>query len=468
MFFGYYDIRSFPLRFGGGGIGLSAYEIIRYGPLAYEPLHGASYLYSVDRFKSLLILYKGGDDEVQRLVNEKLKKHLSEGLENKKIFPGFNAVFKLNIEMLAVPFESYEPGEIFSAFQEHCSDVYTCFPLIVLPRVARGDYDSIYYRTKATFLNKGVASQVFTVDLLKDEQNYKWSLLPTAIQIFAKMCGVPYTLERGVLGEKVPENVAVFIMGLGISYHPLLRRRGVGYLVVFDQAGAWYFMDSTALLLGKDENISEKVARLLTRSINSILSYTNKRDSVLVIHYSGKEIGRAEEEAIANAIKSAEKELNKFLAVYILKIRGSDIIVCDTQSMYMIDKAQSGYPPIGLTLQLKPDLYLMFTSGYFETQSSVRSSIRGNIRRGLSRARIISRHKEMEPARDGLRLSDRELLATVFGMCRLNYSSVQNPVAREPITVRYSREIAWLSLRLSELGTNLDEDIRIKKVMWFI
>jgi hypothetical protein len=279
------------------------------------------------------------------------------------------------------------------------------------------------------------------------------------------MGGVPYALDRGVLGEKVSEDVAVFIMGLGISYHPLLRRRGVGYLVVFDQSGAWYFMDSTALLLDKDEDLSKNVTRLLVRSINNILSYSNKRDNVLIIHYSGKEIGRAEEEAIANAIKSAEERLNKFLAVYILKIKDSDIIVYDTQSVYMIDKAQSGYPPIGLTLQLKPDLYLMFTSGYF---FGTHTGVKVNIRRGLSRARIISRHKEMELAKDELKLGDKELLATVFGMCRLNYSSVQNPVAREPITVRYSREIAWLSLRLSELGTNLDEDTTIKKVMWFI
>ena len=84
------------------------------------------------------------------------------------------------------------------------------------------------------------------------------------------------------------------------------------------------------------------------------------------------------------------------------------------------------------------------------------------------RARIVSRHREMEPVKDELKLSDRELLATVFGMSRLIYNSVQNPAAREPITVRYSREIAWLSLRLAELGTNLDEDSLIKRVMWFI
>jgi hypothetical protein len=185
---------------------------------------------------------------------------------------------------------------------------------------------------------------------------------------------------------------------------------------------------------------------------------------VLVVHYSGKEISRVEEEAIASAIKSVEKQLEKFLAVYVLKIKDSDIVIYDTQSKYLVNKAETGYPPIGLTLQLKPGLYLMFTSGYFQAQRGTR----GNIRKGLSRARIVSRHREMEPVKDELKLSDKELLATVFGMSRLIYNSVQNPVAREPITVRYSREIAWLSLRLAELDTNLDEDSLIKRVMWFI
>jgi len=467
LVFEYYDLQSFPLRFGGGRIGFSAYEIIRNGPLAYGPLYGDAKLYSVDKYNSILILYrnaKNGDNELQKLVDSKLRRHLSEGLDNKSIFPGFNAIFKLNIEISTVPFEDYDPIEIFSAFKNHCSDIHTCFPLIVLPRVSRGDYDSIYYRTKASFLKSGVVSQVFTLDLLKDEQNYRWSLLPTSVQIFTKMGGIPYTLHKGVLTEKTSENVAVFIMGFGVSYHPLLKKRAVGHLVVFDQAGTWCFMDSTALLLDRGENVSEKIADLLARSITNILIHSKKRDNVLVVHYSGKEISRVEEEAIASAIKSVEKQLEKFLAVYVLKIRDSDIVIYDTQSRYLVNKAETGYPPIGLTLQLKPGLYLMFTSGYFQAQRGTR----GNIRRGLSRARIVSRHREMEPVKDELKLGDRELLATVFGMSRLIYNSVQNPVAREPITVRYSKEIAWLSLRLAELGTNLDEDSLIKRVMWFI
>ena len=142
---------------------------------------------------------------------------------------------------------------------------------------------------------------MFTLDLLKDEQNYRWSLLPTAVQIFTKMGGIPYTLHKGILAEKTSENVAVFIMGFGVSHHPLLEKRAVGHLVIFDQAGTWCFMDSTALLLDRGEDVSKKIASLLARSITSILKHSKKRDNVLVIHYSGKEISRVEEEAIARS-----------------------------------------------------------------------------------------------------------------------------------------------------------------------
>jgi hypothetical protein len=458
--FEYYDIREFQFRFGKG-TGLNIYDIVRYGPLSYGPLYGDSHTLSVERYKSILILHsEDTKDDVLRLA-----KHLSKGHENKRIFPGFNDLFKLSIEVSTIPFKKYEPKEIYDTFTDHCRNIDTCFPLIILPRTPRGEYDSIYYRTKAVFLREEAPPQVFTSDLLKNEQNYRWSLLPTAIQIFTKMGGIPYTLDRGALGEVVYEDVAVFIVGLSISYHPLYKHRGVGFLVVFDQAGTWCFMDSTAILLRSEKGtIGKRISELLRKAIRSILEISKKRKNVLIIHYSGKEVGRVEEEAIANAIREAE-ELDKFLAVYILKIKESDIVINDTQSEHRTEGTKTGYPPIGLTLQLKPDLYLMFTSGYFTTSID---SIRANIRKGLSRARIISRHREIEPEKNELKLDNKALLATVFGLSRLSYNSVQNPLMSEPLTTRYSREIAWISLRLSELGVNLDAKSRIKKVMWFI
>jgi hypothetical protein len=133
-----------------------------------------------------------------------------------------------------------------------------------------------------------------------------------------------------------------------------------------------------------------------------------------------------------------------------------------------VNDVETGYPPIGITFQLKPGLYLMVTSGYFITITGTGVKVRGNIRRGLPTAKIVSRHVEMEPVEDKIKLDDKQLLATVFGMCRLNYNSIQNPISRDPITIRYSREIAWLSLRLLELGVDIDKIARIKRIMWFI
>jgi argonaute-like protein implicated in RNA metabolism and viral defense len=284
--------------------------------------------------------------------------------------------------------------------------------------------------------------------------------------MFVKMGGIPYILDRSVISDKISEDTAVFIMGLGISYHPLYKRRGIGFMTIFDHHGTWYFMDSTALILGEKEDISEKLADLFKRAIHQMLTLSESQKNILIVHYSGKEVGHIEEEAIRSAIKKIKSELGKFISVYILKVKDSDIVVGEPGSPYIINNAQTGYPPIGLTFQLKPGLYLMVTSGYFITSSG--EKVRGNIRRGLPTVKIISRHEEMEPVEDKIKLNDKQLLATVFGMCRLNYNSIQNPVSRDPITIRYSREIAWLSMRLLELDVNIDKATRIKRIMWFI
>jgi len=465
-----FDVRRFPLRFGGGNINVNAYMIISYGPLSYESPLGGGYLTSAKRYKSILILYNESDSENDaKSLAEKLKKHLDEGLDNKRIFPGFNPIFRLGVEVSLVPFRgSYEPQqaqEIYDTFEEHCGNIDTCFPLVILPQVSRSIYNSIYYVTKAVFLKREVPSQVFTIDVLKDEKRHRWSLLPVAIQIFAKMGGVPYIIDRGVLGEEVAEDAAVFIMGLGISHHPLQEKRGVGFITVFDHHGTWCFVDSTALILGRRESISEKLGALLKRGIRQVLELSKAKENILVIHYSGKEVGRTEEEAISDAIRSTGADLSKFATVHILKIKDSDFVIGDLESPYLVDNTRTYYPPVGVTFQLKPDLYLMVTSGYFIASGDV---VRGNIRVGLPRVKIVSRHREMETFGYGSRLSDKQLLATIFGMCRLNYSSVQNPVLREPATIKYSREIAWLSLRLQDLGTDLDQASRIKRIMWFI
>jgi hypothetical protein len=462
-FFERFKIVDFKFNFKNG-IATDAYRIVKLGPLSKTPLYKNATV-GVDQYKLLLILYKS-ESKIEERIKQFIK-DLKEGLLDKRIFPGFNQVLETNVEIEALPFKEkeYKPNTIFDTFNQHV-DSNVAFPVIILPKVAKSQYDSIYYRTKAVFLAKDITTQIVTIDLLEDLNNYKWSLLPLTVQIFVKMGGVPYALARRFISTENLADVAINILGFGLSYHPLQKERGVGFITVFDHNGVWNFMDSIELTIGKIDDLTENIAKLIERSIEVILQRTITKNQILIIHYSGKEISSREEEAIRNAITTA-KYLNKFIAVNVLKIKDSDIVVGFEDSPH---KDKSGkytwYPPAGIVFSLKRDVYLMVTTGYFE---SGKGDIMSNIRRGLPSSKIIARHREMEiQDQSKLLLEDRDLLASVFAMCRLNYASMSNPLSKDPVTIRYSREIAWLTLRLEEHGTDLSKLAKIKNIMWFI
>ncbi len=455
-----FNIKNFRLRFGSGA-NVHPYYIIRYGP------HNNQVAKS---YKNIVVLFNNNLDAATKKKVEMFVEHLKNGLEERRIFPGFNSIYRTNIDIERVAFDhsGYDnPEKIYEAFNSACSDVTKCFPVIILPRVHRSLYDSMYYRTKAEFLKQDITSQVFTIDLLNDKKNYQWSLLPTSIQIFTKMGGVPYILERGIIDSP---DIQVFIMGLGISYHPLYKEQRVGYVLIFDHSGHWQFLEAWSLTSedvesGKDiDTLAEKIASLLNTAITKLANKIQAGHAILIIHYSGKEISSREENAIAKALQEL-KLSQKILAVYVLKIKKSDIAIYDLDSPFKINDSKTGYPAIGTVFKLKPDVYLLVTTGYFKINGEVKS----NIWRGLPSSLIISRHREMEKINEETEINDESLLASVFGLCRLNYTSVQNPVSTEPITTRYSREIAWLTLRLQEATKSKSEfATAFRTRMWFI
>ncbi len=454
-----FDPTEFALRFANG-TSVNAYDIINLEPLSPSPIYGEN-IEGANRYKSLIIMYQ---QDVEPLA-QKLAEDMKNGLqENRKIFPGFNQVLKTDIEIDMVSFNRYKAEDIYDVYTHHGSPEKV-FPLIILPKVNRSIYDSIYYKAKAIFLANDIPSQVITEDLIRDSNRYRWSLLSISIQIFAKMGGVPYALDRSMIRVGDPSDTSIAIMGLGISIHPIHKKRGVGFVTVFDHNGVWNFMDANVMSMNRQEDMSEKIASLLERSINKILSKSSKRNNILVIHYSGKEVGRREEEAIKNAMESADS-INKFASIYVLKIRDSDIVIGYQDGPH---KTKNGtftwYPPIGTVFQLKPDVYAMITTGYFDLGLN---KVKANIHRGLPTVKIIARHREIEPLNDDLSVSNIDLLATVFGMSRLNYVAISNPVSKEPVTIRYSKEIAWITLRLSENGIDLNRLSRIRYVMWFL
>jgi len=129
-----FSINEFKLRFKDG-FDTRPYNIIDYGPHSKSPVHGRSPV-SADTYRDIVILYNKNDDKIERLA-KRLESNLKNGYRGfSLIFPGFNKVFNLNVNILSYPFDKYDPENIYGTFEDQCAgSIDTCFPLIILPKV---------------------------------------------------------------------------------------------------------------------------------------------------------------------------------------------------------------------------------------------------------------------------------------------------------------------------------------------
>jgi hypothetical protein len=464
-----YDSCKIYYRMGSSGEKLveHRYFVIQHGP--YSKSSPIDPNINVDRYKKVLIICKKDDID---LCNN-LRKDLVNGLPKQTIFKPFNQIFKTTLDFQVVEYESSNYNEdknedkILEVYEKNYEQF--TFPLVVTPNVAKSQIDSIYYRVKAQFLDetleeKATPSQVFTKDLLKQRNesnlntNYNWSLLPTAMQMFTKMGGVPYVLKQSCIN--VGDRFNVHFMGLGLTIDPKDRQKRVGFVTIFNDNGSLSFMDSNILA----DNVSESYGKLVSNAIERIIYSSNVNRNILIVHYAGKELRREDDELIRNAIEYALNK-EKAIEVYAAKVNRSDIFLIDTDSP---SKDKSGgaayYPRVGNVIRLKDHLYVMTTGGVI-AENGKTNILTG----GLPSALLISIHRELSnhPSNTNT-LSDDDLVNSVFIMSRISYSNLSNPVLSEPITIKYSREIAYLTLRLSYLNERINLPEHIKKVMWFI
>ncbi|GAA5418541.1 hypothetical protein Stok01_00483 [Sulfurisphaera tokodaii] len=448
---------------GSSGTNLvdSRYYIIRFGP--YSKASPTDPNINVDHYKKVLIICNRKD---KRLCDN-LKNDLEKGLPNNLIFKPFNEIFGTKLDFQVVEYDSdrYDEEKIMKVYEDEYEP--RTFPLVITPKLAKSQIDSIYYRVKASFLDSGLEeratpTQIVTVDLLKqrDENkntNYSWSLLPIAVQMFTKMGGIPYALKQSCIN--IGSEFNVHFIGLGLTSDPRNKLKRVGFVTIFNDNGSLSYMDSNIL----EDNKTESYGRIIYNAINRIvnLSNTNKSSNynILVVHYSGKSLSKDDDQLIRNAIQIAlSKKRN--IEVYVAKVSKSNIFLIDTDSKTTDKQGSLTYHPrIGIVLKLKDNLYLMNMGGAI-TDRKINLPTGG-----FPSTLLISIHKELS---SGESLDDDDLVKSVFIMSRVSYSNLSNPVLSEPITIKYSRSIAYLTLRLSYLNEKIELPEHIKKVMWFI
>lgn len=162
-------------------------------------------------------------------------------------FKGFAKTFRVPVatgqalKSLAVPTDLRDPAAAAVAYRQAiagwASEPRAEDPKLALVLVPHSEpwlTDRPYYEAKAAFANLGVPSQMVTIELVGDERQFQWSAANIALASFAKLGGVPWTVEA-------PAGDDDLIIGIGRrEVGPEGQRRRIfGYAVTFISNGMY-------------------------------------------------------------------------------------------------------------------------------------------------------------------------------------------------------------------------------------
>jgi len=459
------------LTFRGDAPSISPYYgLTIYGPYELPP----------NPPRAVILLYP--NDDLFKEVAIKIKNALKNGY--KGYFPGgFTNIFQLDIELDMINIDSAKydmlnpkstAESFYEKFTEVCSDINDCFPVILMNRVPRGLYESLYIEVKYRFIAEGIPSQVVTYEVFSDESLFRWSIFPLALQIFVKIGGTPFLLYDRL---NVPEDEIVMIIGVGLSRIRLQTRevKYIGFALAFEANGRWRLIKWNPQSYSK-ENLPRMLRTLIFNVIDDVLNkYVVRKPSKIrvIIHYSGKNVSVAEEGTIRDACQRIGQVLNINVIPHVVKIQDSMYRLYDEDNLCIDSNEQPTHlVRVGTVINLKEDLYLLQTTGCVPVQTG-KGEIRFRPSAQGAPSPVIVSIKRLQGVR--YELSNIELVKSVFYMARMNYASINNPVSRLPISVKYSKLLAYITAklahRLDQVGTGDINSLipdRLKQVLWFI
>lgn len=379
-------------------------------------------------------------------------------------FPGgFNKIFKTEIQVNTYELTTASdleqiPQQFYSKFIEN--GVTGRLPLIIMDKTPKASFPSVYYDTKGLFIKEGIITQIATTQMLRAQDTFSWSVFPLAIQVYTKMGGIAYILYEKI-GTEDSKSIT-FVVGTGISRiirGSIYDSRYVGFALLFGPNGEWKLMKVDAREYRQDELASmfkSLVNSIATEIFNKYATETSVDRINLLIHYTGKNVSGIEERALWEASENVHKVYGKTVVPNILKINESTYRVM-THGSACRDKAgqDTGLVSVGTALTIKPKFYMLFTIGCVNVGSKYRPSGRGTPSPILVSVKDIGNQGKMD---------DNLLLKSVFDICRMNYTSINNPVNRLPTTVNYAHDIAYM---MGKLGIR-DLPESTSKRLWFI
>lgn len=235
---------------------------------------------------ALLFFYNG---EYQLFASDLAKALRGEMFPS--LFIGLEKLFKIqNITIDGVEVRKDELyKKVLNTIEENKNNTY--IPIIIISK----NEEDLYFKLKHNILEKhNQALQFVTIELLKNKEALKWSVSNIALQIFAKLGGVPWLIK--------PETQKTLIIGIGQS-HELQKINGrykivkyFAYSILTDSSGRYKELKT----VGKFDNEDEYLVSLSEHLKDTLSKYADEFDN-FVIHCPFK-IARFELEKIKDTI----------------------------------------------------------------------------------------------------------------------------------------------------------------------
>ena len=329
-------------------------EIIeKFEKLNYESLKFKEYIFkdnNIDnsQFKGLMKFgpFSGRDFSQIRYIYMIHKDHkiyanrLIKAINGEK-FPTFKGLGKLGLPLQTK--YNTEPLFLNSFNDKEIQNILTQtdFENSVLISIIPSKEERFYYTLKNYCLQKNIPLQVVNVETIADYNKLKWSISGIALQIFAKLGGVPWIVQS--------ENKDCLIVGIGQSIRgdaDGVIRKFFAYAVLLESTGKFLSIKPLANTHKKDEYL-----KLVAQSIEKLLEQ-NKKYRKIIFHVSEK-IKKKE----IKVIESILKKVNSGVELYILRIN-------EKSKFFGYDINNNSLIPFESTyVQLSEKEYLIWSEG---------------------------------------------------------------------------------------------------------
>jgi hypothetical protein len=241
--------------------------------------------------------------EVHQGLGHRLAEAWLSGVGN---FKGFETMFRTPVatgqalRSLSVSTDLRSPSAAALAYRTAISswaseprDQDPRLALVLVPHSEPWQTDRPYYEAKAAFANLGVPSQMVTIELLADKRQFQWSAANIALASFAKLGGVPWTVEA-------PAEDDDLIIGIGRrEVGPEGQRRRIfGYAVTFVSNGMYRQTWSFTPAADQDTYVA-RLGQCVEAALRADLDTQPRR---LVIHLASR-TGADEIETVRRAMQ---------------------------------------------------------------------------------------------------------------------------------------------------------------------